>query len=104
LRACAPALIAQFPELDPDKNPELQFELGKLMEMLKTAEGKEKELILGWLLPLKAKYGETFQVAPLFKGQWQHKGATDEAAEMAGEDKVITIKGPPVEDFPDNLA
>lgn len=87
---CKESLIRQFPQFD---TPEMNFEVGKLILMMESPEGKKnlKHLILGWLLPLHTKFGEYLSVAPLEEGEYIEMDPIEELEEMVGKEKVITV-------------
>lgn len=98
--ACAPVLCAQLSRLNPEENAELKAEVEGLIQSLEGLNEKaEREAaISAWLVTLKAKYGDSFQIIPL-KG-WESRDPLAEAVEMFGADKVIAVSAdeePPVE-------
>lgn len=105
--SCAPWLIEQYPQLDPKQNPKLQTMLEKLTAMLETESGNKEVnlLIRGWLGSIGSNcWGlssddklEVFPLAAKWGEQWEEKDPMQEAVEMFGEDRVITITAPPSE-------
>jgi hypothetical protein len=96
-RACEPILKAQFPQLNPDDNPELMRAVVELVQSLDMPGDRDRR-IADWLWRLKQQYGDSFDVVPL--REWESRSPLTELEEMVGPDKVIAIQAPESEDFP----
>ena len=105
---CEPWLIEQYPQLDPKQNQRLEFMLMELTVLLNDMHqaGRSREdvnyLIRGWLSGIGSVFwGLTsddkltvFPLAASWDYQYQSKDPIQEAVEMMGPDRVITVQLP----------
>jgi len=98
--ACEPVLKAQFPQLNPDENPELMKAVVELVQSL-DAPGDGNRRIADWLWKLKQEYGDSFQVVPL--RDWESKNPLGELVDMVGAESVVVLSAEASDDFPAQL-
>ncbi|WP_185931383.1 hypothetical protein [Streptomyces sp. WAC08401] len=82
--ACAPALLAQHPQLSGVHPP----------------EGIDTADLLAWIITVEQTHGETLPVAPLPTGSWEQRNPVEDLCDMVGPEKVIVA---PVNDDEDDL-
>jgi hypothetical protein len=91
-RICGPALIKQFPQLNPTTNLVLAGQIERLIIALKTRDAETITVI--WR-DMEDEYGKSLQVAPLqpFDG-WDRKPLSPE---------TIVVELLPTDDFPTHI-
>jgi hypothetical protein len=87
---CRPELLRQHPKL---ASAEVNFQVAKLGEMLKSESGKAnpEELVAGWLFQMTLDYGETLSVEPLRPADYEYIDPVQELEDKVGKGKVIVI-------------